>query len=173
MALRCTLWIHIRNHLYLNFHPILICLRFNSNIYPSFYLSFDSESLMVPMDCDTYGTHFTLCVLCISTHIIIYTKFFFLTYRQCILTFSGCFVQKVKILKLKWIYIVYCCSVIQLCLTLCDPMDCSMPGSLSSISQSFLKLMCIELMKPFNLPLYVAWSPLISFIKLIIIECIM
>ena len=22
----------------------------------------------------------------------------------------------------------YCCSVVQLCLTLCDPMDCSMPG---------------------------------------------
>ena len=23
---------------------------------------------------------------------------------------------------------IYCCSVAQLCLTLCDPMDCSMPG---------------------------------------------
>ena len=69
-------------------------------MYLSFYLSSDNESLMVPMACDTYGTHFTLCVLCIGTHIIIYTKIFFLTYRQSILTFSGCFVQEVKILKL-------------------------------------------------------------------------
>ena len=26
------------------------------------------------------------------------------------------------------LYLLVCCSVIQLCLTLCDPMDCSMPG---------------------------------------------
>ena len=74
--------------------------EFNSNLYLSFYLSSDSESLMVPMACDTYGTHFSLCVLCISAHIIIYTKVFFLTYRLSILTFSGCFVQEVKILRL-------------------------------------------------------------------------
>ena len=38
-----------------------------------------------------------------------------------------------------------CCSVTQSCLTLCDPMDCSMPGSLSlTISQSLPKFMSIK-----------------------------
>ena len=42
-------------------------------------------------------------------------------------------------------------SVTQLCLTLCDPMDSSMPTSLSLIiSWSLLKLMSIELVMPFN-----------------------
>ena len=57
-----------------------------------------------------------------------------------------------------------CCSVAQSCPTLCDPMDCSMPGfpsftisqscyqgSLSlTISQSFLKLMSVGLVMPSN-----------------------
>ena len=39
----------------------------------------------------------------------------------------------------------YRCSVAQLCPVLCDPMDCSTPGSLSfTISQSLLKLKSIE-----------------------------
>ena len=39
-----------------------------------------------------------------------------------------------------------CCSVTQSCLTLCDPTDCSMPGSLSlTISQSLPKFMFIAL----------------------------
>ena len=39
----------------------------------------------------------------------------------------------------------------QLCLTLCDPMDCSMPGFLSiTNSQSLLKLMSIELVMSSN-----------------------
>ena len=43
-------------------------------------------------------------------------------------------------------------SVTQLCLTLCDPTDCSMPGSLSiTTSRSLLKLMSIELVMPSNL----------------------
>jgi len=38
------------------------------------------------------------------------------------------------------------CSVAKLCPTLCDPMDCSMPGPLSStVSQSLLKFMPTEL----------------------------
>ena len=42
-------------------------------------------------------------------------------------------------------------SVNQLCLTLCIPMDCSMPGSLSiTDSQSLSKLMSIELVIPYN-----------------------
>ena len=42
-------------------------------------------------------------------------------------------------------------SVAQLCLTLCDPMDCSKPGFLSiTSSHSLLKLMSIELVMPFN-----------------------
>ena len=40
-------------------------------------------------------------------------------------------------------------SVAQLCPTLCDPMDCSMPGFLSiTNSQSLLKLISIESMMP-------------------------
>ena len=35
-----------------------------------------------------------------------------------------------------------CCSITKSCLTLCDPMDCSTPGS-STISQSLLKFMSI------------------------------
>ena len=42
-------------------------------------------------------------------------------------------------------------SVIQLCLTICDPMDCSMPGFLSfTISWSLLKLMSMESVMPPN-----------------------
>ena len=42
-------------------------------------------------------------------------------------------------------------SVTQLCLTLCDSMDCSMPGFLSiTNSQSLLKLMSIESVMPSN-----------------------
>ena len=42
-------------------------------------------------------------------------------------------------------------SVVQTCPTLCDPMDCSMPGFLSIInSQSLLKLMSIKLVMPSN-----------------------
>ena len=42
-------------------------------------------------------------------------------------------------------------SVNQLCPTLCIPMDCSMPGSLSiTDSQSLSKLMSIELVIPYN-----------------------
>jgi len=41
--------------------------------------------------------------------------------------------------------LVPCCSITQLCPTLCNPMDCSTPGSLSfTISQSLLKLMSIQ-----------------------------
>ena len=44
-----------------------------------------------------------------------------------------------------------CCSVVQSCLTLCDPMDCSMPGFLSiTNSWSLLKLMLIESVMPSN-----------------------
>ena len=46
---------------------------------------------------------------------------------------------------------ICCCSVTQSCPTLCDPMDCSTPGSLSSIiSQSLFKFMSIELVMPSN-----------------------
>ena len=45
-----------------------------------------------------------------------------------------------------------CCSVTQLCLTLCDPMDyAAHQASLSFvISQSLLKLVSIELVMPSN-----------------------
>ena len=49
------------------------------------------------------------------------------------------------------IYNCYC-SVADSCPTLCDRMDCSTPGFLSfTNSQSFLKLMSIELVMPSNL----------------------
>ena len=42
-------------------------------------------------------------------------------------------------------------SLVQLCPTLCNPMDCSTPGFLSStVSQSLLKLMSLELLMPSN-----------------------
>ena len=42
-----------------------------------------------------------------------------------------------------------CCSVTQSCLTLCDPMDCSMPGfPVLHHHPGFLKLMSIELVMP-------------------------
>ena len=42
-------------------------------------------------------------------------------------------------------------SVAQSCLTVCDPMDCSLPGSLSiTNSWSLFKLMSIELVMPSN-----------------------
>ena len=45
----------------------------------------------------------------------------------------------------------HCFSVAQLCLTLCDPMDCGAPGFLSfTISRSLLKLMSIESVMPSN-----------------------
>ena len=47
---------------------------------------------------------------------------------------------------------VCCCSVIKLCLTLCDPMDCSTSGSSLSftVPQSLLKFMYIESVMLFN-----------------------
>ena len=43
------------------------------------------------------------------------------------------------------------CSVSRSCLTLCNPMDCSTPGSLCiTYSQSLLKLMSIEQVMPSN-----------------------
>ena len=52
----------------------------------------------------------------------------------------------------------YCCSVAKSCLTVCDPIDCSMPGSsvLQYLLQSLLKFMSIESMKPSNLSSSVA-----------------
>ena len=42
-----------------------------------------------------------------------------------------------------------CCSVAKPCPTLCDPVDCSMPGSLSStISKSLLRFISIESVMP-------------------------
>ena len=51
-----------------------------------------------------------------------------------------------------WYYFIEQFSSVTLsCPTLCDPMDCSLPGSLSiTNSQSLLKLMSIELVMPSN-----------------------
>ena len=55
----------------------------------------------------------------------------------------------------KWLYFIpfseWFSSAAQSCLTLCDPMDCSVPGSLSiTSSQSLLKLMSFESVMPSN-----------------------
>ena len=56
--------------------------------------------------------------------------------------------RMIHFLKLKSLS---CCSVAQLCLTLCDLMDYSTPGSLSiTISRGLLKLMSIESVMPSN-----------------------
>ena len=43
-----------------------------------------------------------------------------------------------------------CFFVAKLCLTLLDPMDCSMPGFSVTISLSLLRLMSVELVMPSN-----------------------
>ena len=46
----------------------------------------------------------------------------------------------------------FCCSAAELCPTLCKPVDCSTPASLSfTISQTLLKFMSIESVMPSNL----------------------
>ena len=50
--------------------------------------------------------------------------------------------------KIWYYYTVQCSSVAQLCQTLCNPMDCSMPGFTNS--HSLLQLMSTELMLPSN-----------------------
>ena len=53
--------------------------------------------------------------------------------------------------KVLWFFFSSCCSVTQLCPTLCDHMDLTHQASLSfTISQSLLKLMSIESMMPSN-----------------------
>ena len=52
---------------------------------------------------------------------------------------------------LSQIYFCCCCSVIQLCLNLCDTMDCSTPGvPIITNSQSLLRLTSIESGMPSN-----------------------
>ena len=47
--------------------------------------------------------------------------------------------------------VLLCCSVAKSCLALCNPMNCSTPGSLSfTIPWSLLKLLSIELVMPSN-----------------------
>ena len=65
--------------------------------------------------------------------------------------------QKEKILRKNFnlsnlfLFVCCCCSVAKLCLTLCDPMDCSTPDFLSfTISSSLLKLMSIDSVMPSN-----------------------
>ena len=54
-------------------------------------------------------------------------------------------------LKTARVLILSCCSVSKSCLTLCNPMDCSMPDfPVHYHSQSLLKLMSIELVMPSN-----------------------
>ena len=59
-------------------------------------------------------------------------------------TYSKSFLQRLAHLK-------GCCSVIQSCLTLCDPMDCSMPGfPVLHRLLDLLKLTSIESVMPSN-----------------------
>ena len=48
-----------------------------------------------------------------------------------LITTCGCWVPYIPhFISNHLFFMIYCCSVSQLCLTLCDPMDCSMPGFL-------------------------------------------
>jgi len=68
---------------------------------------------------------------------------------------GGCKIYNVCTNRPYYIHIILClCSVTQSCLTLCNPMDHSIPGGCSSlaftISRFLLKLMSMELMMPSN-----------------------
>ena len=61
--------------------------------------------------------------------------------------------MQVVLFKTKPVFIntVPCSSVSQSCPTLCNPMDCSMPGPLSvTNSQSLPKIMSTEMVMPSN-----------------------
>ena len=49
-----------------------------------------------------------------------------------------------------YLYLLCCCSVIQLCPTLCNPRDCSQASLSFTISWNLLKLMSIESVMPSN-----------------------
>ena len=63
---------------------------------------------------------------------------------------NGCtFIQIISRIKFFLFWYVICCSVAQLCLTLCDPWTTAHQASLSfTISQNLLKLMSIESVIP-------------------------
>ena len=67
------------------------------------------------------------------------------------LHFQGIVISLFYKVKKEKIPQLYCCSVSQSCPTLCNPMDCTMPPSLSfTICWSLLKLMSIESVMPSN-----------------------
>ena len=54
-----------------------------------------------------------------------------------------------------WSTVCYCCSVVQWCLTLCDPMDCRTPGfPLLHHLPKLAQRMSIESVMPFNHPVF-------------------
>ena len=60
------------------------------------------------------------------------------------------------------ILVFLCCSVTKSCPTLCNPMDCSVPGfPVLTISWSLFRLMCIEPVMPSN-HLILYWLLLLS-----------
>ena len=64
---------------------------------------------------------------------------------------SGKLSQTDKHINIQYVKWCCCCSVTQLCPTLCNPMDCSTPGFLVlHYLQSLLKCMSIELVMPSN-----------------------
>ena len=82
---------------------------------------------------------------------VFYLVFFFITSCFCFM----------KAIILKTISLCGC-SVTKSCPTLCNPMDCSMPASLSfTVSQSLLRLMSTESVMPSNLLIF--YCPLILF----------
>ena len=61
---------------------------------------------------------------------------------------AGHCVPAVGVLRTSWTSCC-CCSVAKSCLALCDPMNCSLPGSFA-ISRSLLKFMSFESVMPSN-----------------------
>ena len=105
------------------------------------------HSELQPCGCFDFSFSFYCKLFCIYVGVyVIYCFFFFIDYCRVWSTFP-CVTQWVLVAC----FINSCWSVSQLCLILCDPMDCSTQASLSfTVSRSLLKLMSTELVMPFN-----------------------
>ena len=105
------------------------------------------HSELQPCGCFDFSFSFYCKLFCIYVGVyVIYCFFFFIDYCRVWSTFP-CVTQWVLVAC----FINSCWSVSQLCLILCDPMDCSTQASLSfTVSRSLLKLMSTESVTPSN-----------------------
>ena len=88
------------------------------------------------------GVDTHLSVRCIQRHAFVFYCST-LRFRE-----STCCIQHCGLQFYAFLCCICCCSVTQLCPTLCDPMDCSTPGFLVLHCQNLFKLKSIESMMP-------------------------